>query len=165
MKVLTVKFNKPKTYVLLVSEFFPKTHKRAGEPTEFIKKIKDGRKIHTIRANYELWKKRIEEVQAGNAVLSIRTWEGRPYRSKQIEHLVIEANPGTPGAQELFFDFNNINQAFVGLEDSENQTQTYITIDDLSKNDGLEISDFKDWFKNYDLTKPMAIIQFTDFRY
>lgn len=32
-------------------------------------------------------------------------------------------------------------------------------------NDGLSLSDWREWFKGYDLTKPMAIIHFTPFRY
>jgi len=35
----------------------------------------------------------------------------------------------------------------------------------LAKNDGLSLQDFKDWFKGYDFSKPMAIIHFTRFRY
>lgn len=35
----------------------------------------------------------------------------------------------------------------------------------LAKNDGLSLEDFKAWFKNYDLSEPLAIIQFTKFRY
>ena len=54
-----------KTFVLTVSRTFPKTHKRAGQQTWFVEKINEagmpisdeliiGKKIHTIRANYEL---------------------------------------------------------------------------------------------------------------
>lgn len=35
----------------------------------------------------------------------------------------------------------------------------------IAENDGLTPSDFKNWFKGYKFTKPMAIIHFTDFRY
>jgi hypothetical protein len=63
-----------KTFVLTLSRRFPKTHKRAGEDTEFIEKLVCSlscpgdcsdchintelfKKIHTIRANYDLWAK------------------------------------------------------------------------------------------------------------
>jgi hypothetical protein len=36
---------------------------------------------------------------------------------------------------------------------------------DIALNDGLSFADFKAWFQDYDLSKPMAIIHFTDFRY
>ena len=39
-------------------------------------------KLHTIRANYPLWEKRIKDIQEGHAVLSVRQWSGKPYRSK-----------------------------------------------------------------------------------
>ena len=90
-----------KTYVITLSKRFPTGHNRAGEPTHFWEKFIKGRdnysciyrdfwettipKIHTIRANYPLWKKRIAEVERGEACLSIRQWTGKPYRSKQVE--------------------------------------------------------------------------------
>lgn len=77
-----------KTYVITLSKRFPTGHNRAGEPTHFWEKFIKGRdnysciyrdfwettipKIHTIRANYPLWKKRIAEVERGEACLSIR---------------------------------------------------------------------------------------------
>ena len=64
-----------KTYVLMVSERFPQTHKRKGELTYFPTKIKNGEKIHTIRANYDLWEKRINDIKNGLARLSVRVWE------------------------------------------------------------------------------------------
>lgn len=54
-----------KTYVLTFSRRFPGTHPRAGEATNFVEKILGHEKIHTIRSNFPLWKKRIEEVQKG----------------------------------------------------------------------------------------------------
>ena len=36
---------------------------------------------------------------------------------------------------------------------------------DVAHNDGLNFTDWRNWFKNYDHTKPMAIIHFTKFRY
>lgn len=56
---------KKKTYILMLSEFFPKTHNKAGMPTEFKEKVLNKKKIHTIRANFPLWEKRIKEVQEG----------------------------------------------------------------------------------------------------
>ena len=35
----------------------------------------------------------------------------------------------------------------------------------LANNDGLTLRDWCAWFKDYDLSKPLAIIQFTKFRY
>ena len=159
-----------RTYVLIVSRIFPKTHKRAGENTEFTDKIACSlfctgycsdcdyhkTKIHTIRANYELWEKRIKDVQDGKAVISIRYWSGKPYNSKQIKLHELDKDSGV-GVQKIRFPFPNLHCFLIG--DIEHQDMS------LSKNDGLSYDDFKEWFKKYDLSKPMAIIQFTDFRY
>lgn len=139
-----------KKYVLIVSEKFPQTHQRAGEDTNFIQQIKDGVKKHTIRGNYDLWKKRINEIQAGKAYLSIRIWIGKPYRSKQKEILQL-TEVGIQKLESWYF--------FYAINDLESE----ITNEDLSANDGLSLDDFKDWFKK--AKYPMAIIHFTDFRY
>jgi len=162
-----------KTYVLIVSKCFPKTHKRAGESTEFIDKIacslycpgdcagchlnsETFKKIHTIRANYELWAKRVSEVQKGEAIISIRYWSGKPYNSMQIEIYQLDKDSEI-GVQELRW----LTSCTAQIRDNYN----VVTDVQLASNDGLSINDFKDWFKTYDLSKPMAIIHFTNFRY
>ena len=35
----------------------------------------------------------------------------------------------------------------------------------LAANDGLSFNDWYEWFKAYDLNKPLAIIHFSEFRY
>jgi hypothetical protein len=158
-----------KTYVLTVSRTFPKTHKRAGEQTFFPEMIlsalgrhelltdkcfsKPPEKLHTIRANYELWEKRAKEINEGMAVLSIRYWSDKPYRSKQVEICQLTKI----GVQEL-------ELTYYGKWRIDNIFSDY-TMEDFSKNDGLSLDDFLEWFKNYDFSKSMAIIQFTDFRY
>lgn len=79
------KIKKLKTYVITVSENFIGKHPRAGELTEFKEKILSGEKKHTCRSNYMFWKKRIDKVNSGEAVLSLRQWSGKPYNSKQKE--------------------------------------------------------------------------------
>lgn len=73
-----------KTYYLTLSQVFPATHARAGQPTGFRENLFKT-KLHTIRANYEFWKNRFEQIEKGEACLSIRQWTGKPYRSKQVE--------------------------------------------------------------------------------
>ena len=151
-----------KTFVLTVSKIFPKTHRRAGQKTWFVEKINEagtpitdepiiGKKIHTIRANYELWEKRANQINEGKAILSIRVWSGKPYNSKQIEICKINKI----GLQKL----DNPNN-FVFAEIDGNG----YSWGDVAANDGLPFEDFCDWFKIRP-EKPMAIIHFTDFRY
>lgn len=143
--------SKKKCYVLIVSTQFPKTHSRSGEPTEFIEKILAQVKKHTIRMNYELWRKRAEEINNGKAYLSIRCWSGLPYRSPQVE--VVEFS--SIGIQKLE---GNILGWFIDDYDSD------ISSKQLAENDGLNYEDFKSWFPKIP-QEPMAILHFTDFRY
>ena len=175
---------KKKTYVLMLSAVFPKTHNKAGMPTGFKVQFSLGQgcpdcdkpqdlsgvnisdcngcvnacslpKLHTIRSNYPLWEKRIKEIQEGNAVLSIRQWSGNPYRSKQVEIARLTTEDGV-GIQKLELT-NDLSESIVG-----DHRYSYVSV---AKNDGLRPADWLDWFSCYDLSKPMAIIHFTKFRY
>lgn len=164
-----------KTYVITLSKQFPNGHIRAGEPTYFWGKFIKGRgrysciyrdfwenttpKIHTIRANYPLWAQRIAEVERGEACLSIRQWTGKPYRSKQVKIARLTKEDGV-GIQQLSFFGGDISAPTVNAD-----KRVMLDLNELSRNDGLIWSDWYSWFKGYDLTQPMAIIHFTDFRY
>lgn len=163
---------KIKTYVLMVSTKFPAYHFLNGEPTLFIEKIASGEKITSIRFNYELWRKRFEKINKGEAVLSVRSWEGKPYRSKQIKHFLFTKDDGI-GLQkiiikdwfrELYYSFQIDDRFFPGKGLAYTSwREFYAKL--IAKKDGLTFDQFKDWFKNYDLSNPMAIIHFTKFRY
>jgi len=174
-----------KTYVLTVSRYFPKTHKRAGEQTHFTTKIELNEtiwggtkstlelslmefgkpKIHTIRQNVELWQKRISEIKKGNAILSIRYWSGKPYNSKQVEICQLDKDSGI-GIEELDLSvFKELGMCFINYNELTFSGAKQVSHKELAKNDGLSIFDFIEWFKKYDLSKPMAIIHFTKFRY
>lgn len=181
---------KKKTYVLMLSAIFPKTHNKAGIPTGFKVKFALGQdcpdcdkpqdlsgvnisdcngcvhacslpKLHTIRANYLLWEKRIKDIQNGHAVLSIRQWSGKPYRSKQVEIARLTAEDGV-GIQKLCFDKDKDGVPSLRYF---NINGKYIDREMLANNDGLSKEDWQEWFRGYDLSKPMAVIHFTKFRY
>lgn len=144
-----------KTYVLTISQTFPKTHPDAGNQTYFVGNIKQEIKKHTIRSNYELWEKRFKNIQEGKAVLSVRVWTGKPYNSPQKEVFRFTNADGI-GIEKI--QFKRIpNDFFIG----DRRIDSFL----LAENDGLTPYQFKDWFQNYDLTKPMAVIHFTGFRY
>ena len=144
-----------KTYVLMLSKEFPATHPLKGEPTGFREAFRKN-KLHTIRANYQLWKKRIAEVQRGEAVLSVRQWSGRPYISKQETIATLTADDGV-GIQKLTFFSGRIIYPTVGKYQP--------SVKEIAHHDGLWPTEWVFWFKNYDLSKPLAIIHFTNFRY
>lgn len=173
-------------YRLGVSRVFPTTHQKKGEQTYFIEKIglrvtfingyvldlsngsfPGSSKIHTIRANYPLWAKRIRKVLLGEAVIELFYWTGSPYNSKrdgskQKVFSVLDKNSGC-GVQELLFHGASFDQPY--FQDSTGQMMYPNLSLDLAKNDGLLLEDFKDWFKKYDLSESKAIIHFTSFRY
>lgn len=167
-----------KTYVITLSKRFPAGHNRAGDLTFFHEALSNalhnteatltvddtddtsikiyGRKIHTIRANYPLWDKRIAEVERGEACLSIRQWTGKPYHSKQVEIARLTKEDGV-GIQRLEFVNGKLGMPRIGI--------VYQRKNEIALNDGLSFEDWENWFKNYDLAQPMAIIHFTKFRY
>lgn len=75
-----------KKVVVTLCRVFPVTHSLAGKPTEFEGKLKEHKKIHTIRYNKNgVWDKRYKDIASGKKYLSVREWTGRPYNSEQRE--------------------------------------------------------------------------------
>lgn len=141
-----------KIYIIMLARVFPKGHIRQGEPTEFREKLLSGSKIHTIRTNYPLWKKRIEEVQNGEACISIRQWQDKPYRSKQIEVARFTKEDGV-GVECVLLP--PVGQLALTLEN----------FPELNTHDGLSRIDWMSWFENAPRNQPLPIIHFTPFRY
>jgi len=147
-----------KTHVLILSQTFPKGHPDEGKPTRFGASVVQQVKIHTIRNGFEDWTRKISEVLSGEAVLSVRVWEGKPYRSKQMEILCLDKNSGI-GIQKLH-SFDEDTAYFVG--DKGNVLP--VPLQELANNDGLSMNEWKGWFVN-NSKLPLAIIHFTNFRY
>lgn len=162
-----------KCYYLMISRYFGKGHPNAGQSTYFVEKIHKALgtyslvenlnfeilnncepKIHTVRLNYALWKKRFEEIAAGKAYLSLRYWLDEPYKSPQEEFARLTAKDGI-GIERLNFKKGNI---FI------NDLKNY-TIGNIAKNDGLTLFEFGNWFNDIQDNKDYAIIHFTKFRY
>lgn len=160
-----------KTYVIMISRHFPTWHPKAGEVTKFTNKIlstfwnRDNpnawKKIHTIQENYDLWLKRISEVQSGKAVLSLRFWDGKPYKSTQTV-LIDLTKDDNVGIQRLEVSFIP-NKYFMAYE-FKIDGLAFIT-DDIAYNEGLTKEDFCEWFRRADFSKPFALIHFTPKRY
>lgn len=154
-----------KTYVLTLSKKFMKGHPKCGQKTDFSSKFAKGQlgynyelnKIHTIRCNYGFWKKRIKEVEEGKAILSIREWSDKPYRSKQNTIANLGKQDGV-GIQLLDCD-----KPFALEIDGRSISSREHTI--LAGHDGLSLEDWKQWFNIEHASGKYAIIHFTDFRY
>jgi hypothetical protein len=160
-----------KTYVITFSREFPSTHKRSGEETGFVEKILSGNKIHTIRDSYYFWEDRFKKIYKGDACLSLRYWSGKPYKSKQVEFLKLTKDDGI-GMQPIVIDDNKDFLFVKPLSPNEkimkghfsniNKPDPYL-LNEIAKNDGLDVDDFEDWFKGKQMIG--AIIHFTKFRY
>jgi hypothetical protein len=101
--------------------------------------------------------------------LSVRYWNAKPYHKDEngigqttIVNLTKDDGVGIQGLG--FFD-NDTTCPVVRKPDNLQFPFITLDINELSKNDGLSLADFKEWFKGYDLSEPMAIIHFTKFRY
>lgn len=169
------------TYVLILSQTFPVFHSRKGCPTDFRTALNDALKCarcrrnpkgmcmgecvvgyykrHTIRDNYELWVKRFEEIAAGKAVLSIRQWVGKPYgKGSTQQKIALLTKEDEIGIERLEFEDGDIRRPLI-------DGRSFYHISQIAANDGLSQKDWLDWFKYSDLSKPMAIIHFTNYRY
>ena len=78
------------------------------------------------------------------------------YRSKQVEIARLTKEDGV-GIQRLEFVNGKLGLPRIGI--------VYQRKNEIALNDGLSFEDWENWFKNYDLAQPMAIIHFTKFRY
>lgn len=149
-----------KTYIITVSTHFPAWHPRAGEETGFVDKILKGEKIHTLRLNKDYWEPIAKKVNAGEAVLSLRHWRGKPYRSKQQEF-----------KQLTKLGIEPIKLTYTNGHDGWNLSSDINKLNLIPENDGLDSADFVHWFFDLDAPAPNiqhvepCIIHFTDFRY
>ena len=153
-KIIMSGVKEKKRFIITVAKKFLAYHTKAGESTDFAFKITTGKKIHTIRPNYEGWLKKFKEIDSGKGNLIVNQWSGLPYRSQQetIEEL---SNEHGVGVSKL--TYKEGEGLFV------NDTIP-VTLEEIAENDGLSVDDFKDWFKVFP-TEPMAIIHLNSFRY
>jgi len=117
---------------ILFSKFYPKTHKRAGEPTGFKDLILASKKLHTIRKGNR-W--------AVGDKASLRTWAGVPYRSRQ-EHIADVVIRYTARV-EVLPPGHLISTPTIVLNGVALDKATTLR---LIENDGLTVEDFVSWF-------------------
>ena len=166
--------------VMLSKTFFPQ-HPKAGEPTGFKEKVKNGTKRHTCRCNYEYWKDRIARLQERGGVLSLRQWCGKPYQKGSTTELIMDVPASMVEVQQLVM----VRRRADGYVYSALVDGKPVDIVTLAKNDGLTLDDFKAWFnpvfddyekqvelqKDGEVIRPtetalkFAVIHFTTFRY
>lgn len=148
-----------KTHILFLSKCFPKmipdSYSGSAISTCFKSNFLNGKKIHQIKPDFLLWKIKIDEVKAGKAILSIREWEGDPFRSKQSE-IARFTQHDSLGIQHISFDLANK----IFLVDGKEMDPELIMTNECSY---LDVFSF--WFERQNPQMDMALIQFSDFKY
>lgn len=117
-------------------------------------------KYHTVRENYDLWSRRFAKILSGEACLSVRVWEGRPYGkgSKQRELERLTRDDGI-GIQKLEY------RSVLFILSKARVDNRPVDITRVAHNDGLSLKDFLAYIETCNLSKPFALIHFTPFRY
>ena len=119
--------------VITVSKVFPKGHINEGFPTNFIDKILQKEKVHTIRAGSR-WK--------SSDMYSLRVWSDKPYRSPQT--IMQEDKPVCRVAEisihEYFSGVDIDGRVYFGKD-------LNAVLQELADNDGLTLDQFKGWFE------------------
>jgi hypothetical protein len=120
-------------------------------------------------------------------VLVLYEWSEKPYSKDGCKNLFIF---GTSAVKDFIYELmehEKYADAFpvidsgVGVQELEWRTEVTasvapsayegfplgrpVDVNELSKNDGLSLADFKAFFNGYDLSQPLASIHFTTFRY
>lgn len=156
-----MKKEKKKCFVIMIAKVFPATHPRKGQPTNFKQLINKGKKLHTIRGNLSLWRKRIKEVNEGRAYISLRQWESEPYKSKQFEFRQLKA--GQVNIQKCEILTKSVMKQIKILIDGEEYP-----VPRIARFDGLTPVDFYFWMnpkcQNLHM-KNHCIIHFTPHKY
>ena len=172
--------------VVTLSKKFFGNHPRAGEPTDFRKKVLNYNKIHTCRINYEFWRKKFEKISQSGGKLSIRQWSGKPYGAgttmEEVKDIPYE-NVEFPecGIQKLTMRMEDLTDGDKHAIDEAtdfvykgtflfkaNVDGKKIEFRFLAENDGLSAEDYAAWFlpafKKVSVAD-FAIIHFTSYRY
>lgn len=173
------KDNGKKLVVLMLSQAFLMGHSKAGKPNYFVQQLSNalcdssegkvllsddlstvaiGKKLHTIRENYDYWKAKAGKINAGEMELSIRVWSGKPYKSQQVEvarlsHVsiqLVEMSYSIEDAQPIVYVDNVLKPNIA---------------EKMAKNDGLQLEDWVEWFFKKTNTFRGVILHFTDFKY
>jgi uncharacterized protein YjhX (UPF0386 family) len=153
-----------KVIVTLTKEYFYQ-HRLSGQPTGFAEAVKNGKKIHTCRDNYEYWSAKIEALRQADGKLCIREWSGKPYRDKQ--NTIAEVPAETAAVQPLYIHMTP--SGYMAYVETDDGTKKRVGIEQLAANDGFsDAADFIDFFNpllNRESVIKLAIIHFTPFRY
>lgn len=155
--------------VILSKDIFARG-KKASAPSFFERKVKNGSKRHTVRANFDYWKQKIERLKEQGGTLSLRQWSGKPYRSSQETILEIPAS---------MVEVQRLSLVRLQTETKKGTFYSFLAkidgtrypLETIARNDGLTEEEFTEWFNpffdevEYATPLAFAVIHFTTFRY
>lgn len=125
--------------ILNFSEKYPPGHRLAGQPTEFIAKILDGRKVHTIRENIGRFQKSMYGPNGEDRPIKLQIYTGA--RSKAAK---CHTEKDFQGYNEVLFyrgPGGKLERVFINLYELHPDE-----VKALAKNDGFEnVEDFAEW--------------------
>lgn len=156
--------------VLTFSRFYPSYHPKKGEPTFFVEKIL--RSIYPIcpvlLEHFEMlnpdyiniydfrgslyhpmdFHPKHHTIRKGNRFkkgdyFSPRVWSGQPYNSKQV---IIAPNIQVKNTWDIEIEMPKRKLSIINEEGRWWQYDEGSTIQEIAKNDGLELRDFWNWF-------------------
>lgn len=131
-----------------------------GEPTNFVEKIKNGRKIHTIREDkHRRWRKGMT-IHFATGVRTPDYWQFEEMTCKSIQDIKI-INKVLMG--DRIKHITHTHHEYRPLVIVDDRALSYDEAKELSKKDGFDsFSDFKKWF---DEDFEGRLIHWTDKRY
>lgn len=150
-----------KVVVILTAKYF-NGHFKGGQPTMFADSVRQGKKIHTCRDNFNYWYEKIASLKASGGSLSIREWTGKPYRSQQ--GVILEVPSDKVHVSELIL-WKKEGYYKATINDK------VVDLGLLAKNDGLQnerdfISFMEPLFVKYGRNViRLAVIHFSEFVY
>lgn len=155
-----------KTYVLFLQKKFPAAHHRSGQLTDFSYYVFKGEKIHSLQGDYKLWSRRLREINAGKAVLSVREWKDKSNTGEPVE-LFSLSKEQLPGCQLLNITLFPDGNGETLLTEVDGKPLK-CPLQQIAINEGLSLDDFKAWLKlsgKKSKSVEKVIIHFTPHRY
>ena len=129
---------------------------RAGVVTRFKEHVLDGTKHHAVLPNFDIWNRRMKEIEAGEAALEIAEYARSPISSVPFLRLTIEDGIGLQlikfRSDGMVYEIDGMHSA--GFNDL------------VPDNEGLPALYFRNWILHSEkLYEPFEIVHFGKFRY
>lgn len=124
-------------------------------PKEIKDKFLNGEILHVVRDNVPKWEQRINAIREGKAELVVRYWEGQPYKGTLTDICRLGSEISIQS-----FKFTDSKVAKNILVDNKK-----VLIEDFANDEGRTVTEWKYAMRKFHTKEPLAIINFTAFKY